>query len=225
MEFTTFKVAGVDALRRLEEYRAKYPTSRVYPFLIGGAEELEYLEEAAESDGRDPAAIIRASLDVDPAAWIAGRKGQVEDDGVALDDELIGEWPEGEIEKSGIGLHIDLMTGKIKPEVYLGLVTIDEPWQLPAVLNYGGWNDCPFPEVHAAFHRAWFRRYGAEIVGASHDVVECLVARPPQTQDAAMDLAWEQYWYCSDIVDQGCGTIANLAATLLDAPVWYFWWD
>ena len=40
-----------------------------------------------------------------------------------------------------------------------------------------------------------------------------------------MDLAWEQYLYCQDIVVQGCETIANLAATLLNSPFWYFWWD
>ena len=40
-----------------------------------------------------------------------------------------------------------------------------------------------------------------------------------------MELAWEQYWYCTDLVEHGHGSIANLAATLLDAPYWYFWWD
>jgi hypothetical protein len=29
----------------------------------------------------------------------------------------------------------------------------------------------------------------------------------------------------SDIVDQGCESISNLAATLLNSPYWYFWWD
>jgi hypothetical protein len=38
-------------------------------------------------------------------------------------------------------------------------------------------------------------------------------------------LAQEQYAYCEDIVEQGTGSLANLAATLLDAPTWHFWWD
>ena len=93
---------------------------------------------------------------------------------------LVGEWPDGEVEKAEIGLQKDVVTREIKPEVHLGLAIIDEPWQLPAVLNFGDWNDCPPPEVHAAFHRDWLRKYGAEITGVSNDVVECVVKNPPR---------------------------------------------
>lgn len=102
---------------------------------------------------------------------------------------------------------------------------VDEPWQLPAALGFGGGNECPPPEVHAAFHRAWFDKYGAEIVGVSCDAVECFVKNPPRDREAAMSLAWEQYWYCSDIVNQGCESISRLAAELLDTSSWGFWWD
>jgi hypothetical protein len=104
-------------------------------------------------------------------------------------------------------------------------VKIDEPWQLPAELKYGDWNDCPSAKVHCAIHRAWQARFGAQIAGVSGDVVECIVTNPPQNKADALDLAWEQYFYCGDIVVQGVGTISNLAATLLNSPYWYFWWD
>jgi hypothetical protein len=226
MEFTTIKIAGADALRVLDEHRARYRATRQYPFLIGDAEDLEFLREYIEDEEHDPAEILHASFDVDPAAWIAERRAGIEEDSDGWDDaEIVGEWPGGEVGKVEIGLHKDVVTGEIKPEVYMGLATVDEPWLLPAILNYGNWNDCPPPEVHAAFHRDWLRRYGAEIVGMSNDVVQCLVKNPPRDREAAMALAWEQYWYCSDIVEQGCESIANLAATLLDSPRWYFWWD
>lgn len=228
MGFSTIKVAGVDALRVLDEYRARYPATRQYPFLIGDSEDLAFLEENTEDEDCDPTAILRASLGVDPAAWIAGRRADFEEDpgrSTEEDEELAGEWPDGGVEKVELGLHKDVVTGKIKRTVYLGLAAVDEPWQLPAALNYGNWNDCPPPEVHAAFHRDWLRRYGAEIVGMSNDVVQCLVKNPPRDREAAMELAWEQYWYCTDIVEQGCESIANLAAALLDSPYWYFWWD
>ena len=48
---------------------------------------------------------------------------------------------------------------------------------------------------------------------------------PPTTRSAAYQLAWEQYIYCSDIVIQGTQTLSNLAASLLNAPIWFFWWD
>ena len=100
-----------------------------------------------------------------------------------------------------------------------------EPWQLPAVMRFGGWNSCPEPAVHCAIHRQWQAEYGAWITGLSNDTIECLVESPPRDRDAALRLAWQQYWYCNDIVDQGCGTINRLAARLMNSPYWFFWWD
>jgi len=49
-------------------------------------------------------------------------------------------------------------------------------------------------------------------------------SRPP-TREAALELAREQYVYCSDIVDQGVQTLSALAAVLMQSAWWYFWWD
>jgi hypothetical protein len=87
----------------------------------------------------------------------------------------LGEWPGEVADKGSIGLHKDVLSGKTKPEVYLGLAKIERPWHLPAVLKYGAWNECPEPEIHGAFHRQWQERHGAEITGMSGDVVECAV--------------------------------------------------
>lgn len=124
-----------------------------------------------------------------------------------------------------ITLHKEIRSGKIKPKVYLGLAKIEQPWHLPAAIHFGGWNACPSADEHCALHRSWQERFGAEITGMSGDVVECVVRKPPRDRKAALDVAWEQYWYCNDIVDQGCESISNLAATLLNSPYWYFWWD
>ncbi len=51
------------------------------------------------------------------------------------------------------------------------------------------------------------------------------VKQRPQTREAAIDLAREQYVYCNDIVDQGVGTLSVLAAVLMESDWWYFWWD
>jgi hypothetical protein len=59
----------------------------------------------------------------------------------------------------------------------------------------------------------------------SGDVIEMTVARPPMTKEAAMELAKEQFLYCPDIVYQGTESVEALAAGLLDARVWFFWWD
>jgi hypothetical protein len=223
---TTLKTAGSDAVRLLNEHRARYAATGQYPFLIGDSHSLEMLEEIGKLNGDGPFEILSTSLKVDLEDWIVRRKDEGEEyyDEYPL-DEILGEWP-GEIgNKGSMSLHKDLLTGKIKPDVYLGLAQIELPWHLPAALEYGGWNACPDAAVHCAFHRQWHERFGAEITGMSGDIIECLVRNPPSDRDAAIELAWEQYWYCQDIVDQGCRSILNLAATLLNSPYWYFWWD
>ncbi|WP_197277545.1 DUF4253 domain-containing protein [Bacillus sp. FJAT-27245] len=41
----------------------------------------------------------------------------------------------------------------------------------------------------------------------------------------SVELAWEQFGFCSDIVWQGVGTVNALAGTLINSSTWYFWWD
>ena len=207
------------------DYRSKYHSTGQYPFLIGDGEELERLEQEAGDAEQAPAEVIRASLEIDLGAWIARRHEEWREDAEVLDEELLGEWPIELAEKGSICLHKDIVSGAIKPKVFLGLAEIEQPWQLPAVIHLGGWNECPFPVEHCAFHRSWQRRFGAEITGMSGDTVECLVRNPPRDRETAVGLAWEQYWYCNDIVDQGCGSISKLAATLLNSSYWFFWWD
>ena len=225
MKLITEETTGKTALQTLQASRLRFPVTGLYPFLIGDAEELERIEEVGE--GSQPGhqdSIVRESLEIDVGAWISGKREALAEDGFSTDD-LLGNWPEAACEPGSIGLHKDVLSGKFKPSVFLGFAKIALPWQLPAVLNYGGWNDCPEAAVHCAFHRKWFTEYGAEITGMSGDIVECLVRSPPRSREAAIQLAWEQFWYCEDIVDQGCGSISNLAATLLNSDYWYFWWD
>lgn len=224
MNFTSVKVPGADAIRILNDYRSRFPVAGQYPFLIGDKEDLERIQENAEFNQRESAEVIEASGGVDVGEWIAERRKEIEEFGFSV-EEVIGEWPGVSEEKGSIGLHKDILTGKVKPAIYLGLATIAKPWHLPAALKYGAWNECPAPEVHGAFYRRWQAEFGAEITGMSADVLECVVANPPSNREAAIKLAWEQYWYCSDIVEQGCGTVSNLAATLVNSPYWYFWWD
>ncbi len=224
MTFSPLKVAGSDAIRVLNEHRKSYPTTGLYPFLIGDAEDFERIQGASHYNKEEPSAMIRESQDLDLEEWIGERRREAEEYDLSPDD-LLGDWPGEIVEKGSIGLHKDLLSGKVRSEVYLGLAKIEAPWQLPAALKYGGWNDCPYSEVHCAFHRRWQENFGAEISGMSSDIVECIVTKPPTDQESAIALAWEQYWYCADIVDQGCESIANLAATLLNSNYWYFWWD
>jgi hypothetical protein len=92
-------------------------------------------------------------------------------------------------------------------------------------MRYGGWNACPMPHLQVALLRRWKEKYDAELVVAGGDVVELRVGKPPKTDEAAKELAREQFSYCSDIVNQGTETIERLATCLKNGTVWYFWWD
>jgi Domain of unknown function (DUF4253) len=223
MEITTLKVPGVDALRILAERRAQFAATGEYPFLIGSGEEIERLQETADFNTEQPAEIIRSALGIQVDDWFAACRERAEKHNDA--ELILGDWPRSIPQPLSLTLHTDILTGKVLPTVHLGLAKIEHFWQLPAVLKYGDWNDCPSPEVHCALHRSWQNRFGAEIAGVSGDVIECIVENPPTDRESATALAWEQYWYCGDIVDQGCGKILNLAATLLNSRNWYFWWD
>lgn len=224
MELDTIKVSGADAVEKLMALRSEFSSSGKYPFIIGNADELGRIQENAEFAEGEPTKDLDLASSFDLQAWLSTRKddlGFEEFD----ESEIQGDWPGATLEKAGITAHTNIMNGRPLKEVYIGLVNISEPWQLPAVIQYGGWNDCPFPAEQSGIMRHWQQAYGAQIVSMTGDVVECHVERPPQDRDSAIELAWQQYWYCYDIVDQGCETVCNLGATLINSSYWYFWWD
>ena len=110
-------------------------------------------------------------------------------------------------------------------KVQIVILPTDDSSTIPAYLHWGHWNGCPAPEYHIAALRSWRERFGAELVGLSHDVMNVRVQSRPPTREAALELAREQYVYCSDIVDQGVQTLSALAAVLMESDWWYFWWD
>lgn len=137
-----------------------------------------------------------------------------------------GEWPEpGEVGGSGLTVHTDILTQRVFAKVHLTVLPTDDPTAVPAYLRWGGWNECPPPEVHVAVHRKWREQYGAQIVGISSDTINMRVARRPASREEALALAREQYLYCSDLIDQGTETLEVLAASLMADDWWYFWWD
>jgi hypothetical protein len=136
-----------------------------------------------------------------------------------------GPWPHDVEANSDVLSLRDVLTRKPFSDLYIALLPASEPWHAGAHTKFGGWNDCPEPEVQVAFARRWFERHGAVPVSTSRDVLEFTVARPIRDRRAALEMAMEQYLFCEDIVDQGTGTIDVLAAYLLNAAVWYFWWD
>ena len=196
--------------------------------VVGSQQNIEQLQEQMEdmSEGEDD--IIENAMDIELEDWFEDQKQELingfEDDDFDLSG-IVGEWP-GEADlKSDFTLAFDMLSGEVIDDLCGLKIKTDASWKIPAYLCYGGWNACPEPELQCAIWKYWEEKYGAKIVGISGDVIEAYVSRPPETEEDAMALAWEQYLYCADIVDQGCETISNLGAGLINHDKWYFWWD
>jgi Domain of unknown function (DUF4253) len=136
----------------------------------------------------------------------------------------VGEWPAkpSPLAELTVAMKYDLT---LLPEVYIALIPTDDWTTVPAHLRWGGWNACPRAEFHVAALRSWRDRFGAELIGLSSDRMDLRVERRPDTREQALELAREHYVYCNDIVDQGEGTLSNLAACLFADNWWNFWWD
>jgi len=224
MGLEVIQVSGDDAVETLMVKREAYPATGLYPFIIGDQEQLSLVQENMEANNSDQAKDLNVATSFDIQEWLTRRKDELGFEEFNA-SEIEGDWPGEMAGAMELTAHTNIMNGRPLKQVYIGLVEVDEPWQVPVAVQSGGWNDCPYPGVQGGIMRYWQQAYGAEIVSITGDVIECKVARPPIEKEAALALAWEQYWYCYDIVDQGCETVSNLAASLINSPYWYFWWD
>jgi hypothetical protein len=218
--FKVYQVPGSEALAKLRELDT---AKEGFPIILGDSEEFERVVETSErNDGQSTQGLINASLAINPANWFEERQ--------ASDPEYYdiqeGEWPHDDPGTlQSLTSHRDLRSGEPLSQVHIAVIPAAEAWMVPCYLRIGGWNECPSAEEHAAIFKYWGEKYGAKVACIADDVIEMMVTRPPVTREGALELAKEQYLYCADIVDQGTGSVEDLAATLLNARVWYFWWD
>lgn len=190
--------------------------------ICGSPKEVGRLEESAERTEQSPREILEAARRIDVAEWRREQEAELGLDRADVLDE--DDWP-GWIDTGGLTLTDDVLTGEPLPSVAVARLQVGAPWEIPAYLRFGGWNGCPEPEVHCAVWKDWHEGFGAHIVGVSGSVVEAVVEQSPMDPEEAMRLAWQQYLYCTDRVDQGAESVVNLAAQLFLARTWYFWWD
>lgn len=137
----------------------------------------------------------------------------------------LGEWPTEPMGAPELSVAMETLTGAPLDKVVIVTLPTADFTTIPAYLHWGNWNGCPAPEYHTAALRSWRERFGAELIGLSHDVMNIRVKKRPPTREAALELAREQFVYCSDIIDQGVQTLSALAAVLMESDWWYFWWD
>jgi len=230
-----FSCSGSAALDRWRQLRALVDESGYWPVILGNDKEVGRILGVTESEHGQPLQeILNEAASQSAEQWLKERE---QSNLTALQKaygagwqktvaELHGDWPERvhavtsfTIPFEGVG------SGPPKAKVEIGLFPTKNDWEVPAQLNFGGWNECPDPAAHVRMMKKWFEDYGAELVGVNGDVIEMSVTRPPSTREEAVKLADQQFLYCEDIVLQGTETIERLAAGLLGNNVWFFWWD
>jgi hypothetical protein len=220
-------VPGDRAAESWRLLRDAIPVTGCYPIIIGNVTKLESFESNWRLSALD--ASETESTPVDVAEWIEAKIEEMiadfEDDAEAPETPPRGPWPSETTHSPDYASVMNTAGTRHLGLVGIVLLPTADPFQVPRAMAFGGWNDCPEPSVHEAFIRYWNEKYGAELVAITDDVVEMYVARPPASRDEAINLALEQYAYCSDIVDQGTETVDRLAAEILGQPRWFFWWD
>jgi len=217
---------------RAQFYGGKEPKTPHYRTYLDEAEGIDFgawLAERHESRVemvRGEAALDRPELDNDDVGYYRDLlKGDEEFHGIQR-----GKWGEGNgpgpIVFEAIAVPLKFTSDTMKEKmVTLALLPAKEGWKAPAYWKWGGWNGNPGPALHCAALRYWEREHGAELVAMTSDALELRVLRPPQTRKAALRLGKWHFHYCHDRVDQQEGTLDALAAKLLKADAWYFWWD
>ena len=234
-DFEIVERSGKESLWELLDLREKISETGSYPFLMGNENSLGMLAESAGFNNDSTAEIIEKARAIKVAEIFERRMrdAQPDEEETEFDaSELNGVWQFRDSNRD-LGLpwddlitaHKNSVTRHFFDKCFVGIAPVSESWQIPAFVKFGSWNSCPKPEEHCAILRYWQEKYAAEIVSVTGDVIECAVVNPPQTEDECFELARQQFAYCSDIVDQGVGSIGELASRLRDSSYWYFWWD
>ena len=226
--------SGEQAVSLWQKLREVVSQTKHWPILIGDDDAIKLFVENVENiedEASSTIELVEKGLSLDAIKWLQKRdeerKADWEEDADENEDlsRESGEWPEDVQASNQFAVPLDITTGKPLKNVFLALVPTQNFWEVPAIVSFGGWNWCPHPEEHVCMMKHWYEAYGAELVSLSGDTLEMKVLRPPSNREFALELAREQFIYCDDIVTQGTQTIENLAASLLNGTVWFFWWD
>lgn len=129
-----------------------------------------------------------------------------------------------EFEGEGIINEFTFLGGE---EIALIEVPTKNPWEIIAWFPMGGWNECPWVDDMMAVSYYWYKKYRAFPAVITTDVLQYFVENPVDDKEEAFELAKEHYAFCTDRLDQGTasGTLNEVADSLINSKVWYFWWD
>lgn len=210
-----FRVPADDALDLWEQLKDLSAETGHWPVLL--AAPLGRVREDLELDPRPVEEVLRAADAVgpDPEQWIRQDYDDAEQM-LAEVDSWHGARPEAV--KPVVDLELPV---EGDDALHLVLVPAARGSEAAAHLRFGsqGW---PLPEHHVAILRVWEQAYGAQVVALGGDELALRIARPPQSDDAALVLAEAQALYTGSAC--GFDTLEELAAHRRVDEVWQFLW-
>jgi len=247
-----FPVVQVKGNYVLEAWEYLSKDTSVSPVVIGDPENLLYISEGLEFSESETIeeillkaktldfprglkemrraemeVIIDSSQDNPAFKALLDRLGASQGAGSTVDD-ILSNWPRGRThrrEKIIPSVAIDWSTELPFETIIIALIPTSDWTEVPAYMRFGGYNDCPGPEWHIAALRYYREINDVRLIGVSHETLDLISKKPPETREDAAQLAVDLYDYCSDIVDQGSGSISEFARDLMIAPLWSLWWD
>lgn len=104
----------------------------------------------------------------------------------------------------------------------VGIAKGTDPYDILRAVQTDGINYDITNEQVIAKLKEWEQRYPFTITGAGLDWVEVRFERPPTDLEA---FAKEVYAFCPDVVDQGSGSVSELAKEIGKTQTLFLWWD
>jgi hypothetical protein len=77
----------------------------------------------------------------------------------------------------------------------------------------------------AAVACSWEDRFGARLLRIGFAEISLLIDRPPRSIDHAQRIAAEHFVFCNECAGEGLSDIPSISASLMETPIWTFWWD
>jgi hypothetical protein len=118
---------------------------------------------------------------------------------------------------------LDEVLGSLRP-ARIGLAPAARPAD---VLPLIGWTPSDQSDALpiAAVVRSWEDRFGARLLRIGFAEFSLLVDRPPRTAEHAQRIAAEHFAFCDECAGKGLRHISRIADSLMETPIWTFWWD
>lgn len=216
-EIYIFPVCGYSTAYEVwDKLRPGRSPYKVCPVIIGGKHDLDVLNFHLSSHSANKVReIIRKASDLNVEDWKRIRAFEVVQDIIAS---------QAYAEKMFGAMRGVQNIGGGQEEVYVALITGCDGWQIPAYLNFGGWEDCPKPEVHCALIKKWEGHYGAKILKISNDELVLAINSPPDTQELAIQASVEVLLYCTDHIPYSMQEREIYWVPFLYSNRWHFYW-